>query len=178
METKNCKKCNIAVSSRNRTGMCTPCYEKVWRDNNKDRVKNLVTKWRINNREKSLEYGRANYAKHKEKVIAHKKKRYQTEPEFKLRHNLRNRLNCALKRNYKSGSAVRDLGCSISELKVYLESRFTNGMTWENYGEWEIDHIIPLSSFSLSNREQFLKACHYTNLQPLWWIDNNLKSNK
>ena len=77
-------------------------------------------------------------------------------------------MKIAIKKNQKSGSAVKDLGCTISELKNYLESKFSSGMTWENWGtEWHIDHIVPLVSFSLENREQFLKACHYTNLQPL-----------
>jgi hypothetical protein len=68
----------------------------------------------------------------------------------------------------KAGSAVRDLGCTIPELMVYLEARFQEGMSWENYGAWHLDHIKPLVLFDLTDREQFLQAAHYTNLQPLW----------
>lgn len=94
--------------------------------------------------------------------------RYHNDVQFKLTKKLRGRMKIAIKKNQKSGSAVKDLGCTISELKNYLESKFSSGMTWENWGtEWHIDHIVPLVSFSLENREQFLKACHYTNLQPL-----------
>jgi hypothetical protein len=81
-----------------------------------------------------------------------------------------------LKRSQKTGSAVRDLGCTISELKKHLESKFQLGMTWGNRGkEWHIDHIIPLAQFNLQDRQQFLIACHYTNLQPLWAKDNIVK---
>jgi len=68
------------------------------------------------------------------------------------------------------------IGCSLSFLKQYLESRFTMGMSWDNYGKWEIDHIIPLSSFNLLDKGQLRSASHYSNLQPLWKHDNRKKS--
>jgi len=89
-----------------------------------------------------------------------------------------------IKRNQKSGSAIRDLGCSIDELKFYIEGQFQQGMTWDNWGvigtgkKWNIDHKIPLAFFDLTDRKQFLVACHYTNLQPLWALENIRKSNK
>lgn len=91
---------------------------------------------------------------------------------------MRSRLLQSINTNAKSGSAVTDLGCSIDELKKYLESKFQPGMTWENIGEWHIDHVKPLSQFDLTIREQFLEACHYTNLQPLWAADNLKKSDQ
>lgn len=102
------------------------------------------------------------------------------DPNFKIAFNLRARLRLAVKLNIKAGSSVRDLGCSIDEFKVYIASKFQPGMTWENYGQfgWHIDHIQPLCSFDLTNREQFLKANHYTNLQPLWATDNHKKNKK
>jgi hypothetical protein len=99
---------------------------------------------------------------------------------FKLSRNLRTRLKDAIKNNQKSGSAVRDLGCTIPELKLYLESKFQSGMSWDNWSKtgWHIDHIRPLSSFNLTNRKEFLQACHYTNLQPLWAEENIRKGDK
>lgn len=98
----------------------------------------------------------------------------------RLARNLRCRLLEAIKCNYKNGSAVRDLGCSIAELKAYLESKFQSGMSWDNYGRngWHIDHIIPLAAFDLTNKDDLLKACHYTNLQPLWATDNLKKGDR
>lgn len=92
----------------------------------------------------------------------------------KISRNLRSRLNKAITNDWKSGSAVSDLGCSIDELKAHLESQFTDKMSWANYGRngWHIDHIKPLCSFDLKYEVQLKEACRYTNLQPLWWNDN------
>lgn len=105
-------------------------------------------------------------------------KRRENDICFKLAGNLRARLRQALNRNSKVGSAVTDLGCSIKEFKQYIESRFLDGMSWDNYGKWELDHIFPLSKVDLTNREELLKVCHYTNYQPLWELDNIIKYNK
>lgn len=103
-----------------------------------------------------------------------RKKRMEEDLNFKLSARLRDRLNNALTNNQKAGSAVDDLGCSVEELKRHLESQFQPGMTWKNWSHdgWHIDHIKPLISFDLTDRNQFLEACHYTNLQPLWAKDN------
>jgi hypothetical protein len=110
------------------------------------------------------------------------KERRSVDLNFKLKYNLRVRIRTSLKRNYKSGSAVKDLGCSIDEFKIYLESKFQSGMTWDNWGnrigQWSIDHINPLSQFDLTKQEDFKNACHYSNLQPLWVKDNLYKNRK
>jgi hypothetical protein len=99
--------------------------------------------------------------------------RFANDPQYKLAHLLRVRLHAALKGNFKTGSAVRDLGCSVAFLKQHLESQFKPGMTWENHGPvWHIDHIKPLASFDLTNREQLLEAVNWRNLQPLFAVDN------
>jgi hypothetical protein len=108
----------------------------------------------------------------------HERKKIKTDIGFRLKKYLRNRLRAALHNNWKKGSSVRDLGCSIEKFKLWLEMKFKDGMTWANQGEWHIDHKIPLSHFDLTDREQLLKACHYTNLQPLWAEENFHKYNK
>jgi len=95
---------------------------------------------------------------------------------------LRDRLRKALLGRAKNGSAVSDLGCSIEEFMQVFQEKFHNRagtreqMTWENRGEWHIDHIIPLSYFDLSDKEQIKIACNYMNLQPLWAEENLKKS--
>lgn len=126
------------------------------------------------------------YLQNKEKVYnLDKQRKYirrKTNILVRLKDTLRARIRGAVLNNQKNGSAVRDLGCSVKEFKLYLEERFQPGMSWKNYGnkknQWNIDHRIPLSKVDLSNREELLKVCHYTNLQPMWAIDNIIKSNK
>ena len=149
-----------------------------------EKIKQRNKRYREKNKEKLKEHKKIYYEQNKEKLKNSKylyaKNKRQTDIQYRLCCNLRRRLRNALKKNAKSGSAVRDLGCSIEQLKQHLESKFQTNMSWNNYGPtgWHIDHIIPLSKFNLSIREELLKACHYTNLQPLWAIDNICKGNK
>lgn len=107
--------------------------------------------------------------------------RLRTDVQFKLRHNLSNSLRKAIKLQggHKKGSILKYTGCNMSFLRGYLESKFVRGMTWENHGKvWHIDHVIPRTSFNLLDENEVHKCCHYTNLQPLFVIDNLLKGNK
>ena len=70
------------------------------------------------------------------------------------------------------------LGCSMEALKIYLENQFSTGMSWDNYGKWHLDHIKPCCIFDLTDIEQQKICFHYTNLQPLWAIDNIKKGRK
>ena len=106
--------------------------------------------------------------------------RCKVDPEFKLERNLRCRLYHALK-NQKADKKYRTkqlTGCELPFLKGYIEANFVEGMTWENHGEWHLDHIKPCCSFDLQEEEQQKKCFHYTNLQPLWAQDNLSKGGK
>ena len=153
---------------------------KKYRSKNRISVLRSKKMYREDNKDKIKEYKKIYSAVNKDKIKEYNDNRLKTNINYKLSKNLRARLNRAIKNNQKSGSAVKDLGCSISELKTYLESKFQPDMTWENYGlyGWHIDHIKPLASFDLSDRKQLLEACHYTNLQPLWATDNLTKGDR
>jgi hypothetical protein len=124
----------------------------------------------------------ANDKERKEGRSRRRREEYQRfriySPEKLIAKRLRSRLYNAIKHTTKSGSAIVDLGCSIEQFKGYLMSKFQEGMSWDNYGKWHIDHIKPLSKFDLTDRQQFLEACHYTNLQPLWAVQNLKKGSK
>ena len=80
-----------------------------------------------------------------------------------------------LKGNPKLKTTMKLIGCSIEELKQYLGKQFTEGMSWQNYGKWHIDHIRPCASFDLKKLNEQKKCFHYSNLQPLWAKDNLCK---
>jgi hypothetical protein len=154
---------------------------KQYRIENKEEVCKKSKEWRDQNPEYQREYR----IKNPEYKKQYEREKLKTDLNYKLSHYLRARLNKAINGDYKSGSAINDLGCSIEELCIRLVSLFYNRystgekMTWKNYGkEWHIDHIIPLSFFDLTDRGQLLIAVHYTNLQPLWKEDNLSKGNR
>jgi len=110
----------------------------------------------------------------KREIAAIKKK----SPLHRITTSMRTRLSSycrkiQIDKNFKTMDA---LGCTSSELKHHLQSKFTEGMNWDNYGKWHVDHIKPIS-FAKTEQEA-IQLSHYTNLQPLWAADNLKKSNK
>ena len=128
--------------------------------------------------------------KHREKNKHNKKKQYKiylrryekerirTDPVFCLKKRIRTRVAYVIKNNgFSKKSKTNDtLGCDWLNLKIHIESKFTNGMAWDNRHLWHIDHIIPLAS--AKSVEEVIRLCHYTNLQPLWAEDNLKKGAK
>lgn len=98
--------------------------------------------------------------------------------QYKLAHYLRARIPVAMKNGQKAGSAVLDLGCSITMFMLYIENQFEPGMSWDNHGDWHLDHVIPLAAFDLTEREDFLEAAHYLNIQPMWADENFSKGDR
>lgn len=105
-------------------------------------------------------------------------KRYKNNIQYKLKENLRSRIWIALQGNIKSLSTMFLIGCEIDYLMYYIQEQFKPDMSWDNYGDWHIDHIKPCASFDLSKPEEQRACFHYTNLQPLWAEDNLRKRDK
>jgi hypothetical protein len=171
--------------------------KKRYRETHRAQIRLADRKRYIEHRKEKLkvikDYGQSNplklketrhktYLKHRQQRLrwqrTYETEQYKTNIEFRLRSVLRKRFYIAIKCGYKRGSAVRDLGCTIEEFKFYIQKKFVPDMSWENYGEWHLDHIKSLAKFDLTKRSQVLKACHYTNYQPLWAIDNLRKGAK
>ena len=133
------------------------------------RSKNQKKKWGKRYSEYQKNYRKKNRERLNEYVV----NKLHTDINFKLKHLLRSKLRKLLNGENKTNSALTYLGGSIDFFKGYIEAKFSNGMTWENYGTtWHIDHIIPCRSFDMSNEDDRKKCFHYSNMQPLLVIDN------
>jgi len=120
------------------------------------------------------------YKKHAGEFKAYQKKyqseRYYSDASYRIRRNLRSRVGSAIARGCKSAKTLDLLGCSIEDLRGKLETKFADGMSWSNYGDWSIDHIIPCSAFDLSDSIHQRACFNWKNLQPLWRRDNQIKN--
>lgn len=134
----------------------------------------------------SLKVGFRKYAKTtKGHVVRRKvqnKLRSKQTSQKRIEHNMRVRIANGLRSVPKSQHTIQLIGCSWVALKIHLESLFQLDMTWNNYGKgegkWSVDHIRPLTSFDLTSSEQQKQCFHYTNLQPLWYMENSRKGGK
>jgi len=126
--------------------------------------------------EQTREAARQYYKKNAKAINQRTSKRWKHDHAFRMRRALRRRMWFLVT---TAGAVKRRsnvlVGCSDVQLKDWITAKLNNGMTWDNYGEWEIDHIMPCASFDLSNTDDQLKCFHYTNLQPLWRSDNRRK---
>ena len=149
--------------------------------NNKDKELLRCKEYRENNKDKDLARKKIYRNNNKAKVLQAYKdyvKRVKNTPEYKIKRNLRKRMRRFIHGENKSLKSMELLGCTREFFLVYLESMFQPGMTWENYGLWHMDHIVPCCSFDLSDIEQQKQCFHYTNIQPLWAEDNLCKGGR
>ena len=160
--------------SRKKPLRCNACnlkhraeQKKKFRVENPERAREIVRLWKKRNPARVKQIAKNSYDK-----------LYRDGSHQQIASQLRNRLRNALKARgtKKELSAIDLLGCSISHFREWLELKFLPGMSWKNWGEWEIDHIRPCASFDLSDPIQQHECFGYLNLQPLWAADNRRKS--
>jgi len=153
-------------------------FNQAYYQANKERLKAKREVKEVKDRTRIRE--RSNYQKNKDKIIKHnvmyQKHMYSNNPTIRLKMSIYSRIRQAFKaqKSYKNNKTSELLGCSVQEAKLYIESLWLPGMSWENYtvNGWHIDHIKPVNTFDLTDPEQQKVCFHYTNLRPLWATDN------
>lgn len=158
-------------------------YANKWYAANKEREQEKRKSYRQSNSDKQREIHKEWYSKNKveklKKNAEYEKIQMVLNPLYRVKKNLRTRISNALNGKIKFQGTIQLLGCTIAELKIYLESMFTEEMNWDNYGSyWHVDHIKPCSLFNLLNENEQMECFHYSNLQPLEASENLKKYNK
>ena len=151
----------------------------------KERKRKNYDKWYGDNKERRKQYMKEYREKNIEKIRKTKRdyerNRKARDPLYKLISNFRTAIYQVLKEsNVEKNDHYFDiLPYSQEELIQHLENQFTDDLTWDNYGEWHVDHILPISSFNIEEMgdEEFIKCWSLDNLRPLWGEENIRKSN-
>jgi len=184
---KECTKTALKIKPPDAVTVCSVCGEQKQRINFASRTNICKLCRNIRDREKRDE-NRVEYntksrewrAANKDRINNDKREREQArrdaDPVYRLRHNLSTRLYLAVSK--KVGKTFELVGCSKDELATFLEAEFEEGMTWDNYGTWHVDHIRPCCAFNLEDPEEQKKCFHWTNLQPLWASANCSKGGR
>jgi len=194
-------------SSRTLDGLQTQCrtcqinVSKEWRDLNKSRTLEYRKDYYKHNRAVELEYGKNYYRLNQVSRLQYAEEFRKNNPEYPAKYSKKRRAvdvayrfitNLRVRQKYVlkgKTSTTKGLGCSSEELRDYISSQWTEGMNWENYGwgigMWVIDHIVPLASYEKDEKGEWSvdseynkKLIHYSNMQPMWFIQNAQKSNK
>ena len=175
---KNCEVCNkVVITDHIQKKYCNDCRYIVRRQTNNK----AIIKWKQLHPEKLIEqtkiYHKKHHAERFKKQLVYKKDKFHNDNYYHFVECLKNKMRFNINKKYYDEKL---LGCTVEECKSYLESKFKQGMTWDNYGyrTWHVDHIIPYSAFNFTDEEQVKRCFHYTNLQPLWAEENYKKRDK
>jgi hypothetical protein len=192
IEMKHCPRCDIwkALLEYNKQSsswdklarMCRKCYCEYKTNKRKTDEKykqsDILYKQKYEQSGRRKEVSKIRYETKKyeiiKKCVAYNKNKYNTDPYFKAVSSMRTRISKLLKQKNadKYNTFYTYLGCNKEEFISYFQAKFKDGMTWNNHGEWHIDHIKPCASFNLLDNQEQKKCFHYTNLQPLWSSEN------
>ena len=160
--------------------------DKKWREKNKESVKEYVKSWYEQNKEHRKEYIKEYHKNNIDKIRKTKRdyerNRKARDPIYKLISNFRTAIYTVLKESNvdKYGHYFDVLQYTPEELITHLELQFKDDMSWDNYGVWHVDHMLPITSFDIREMgdEEFMKCWSLDNLQPMWGEENIRKSNK
>lgn len=190
-KVKQCTKCrkikpvvNFRLDHRTNKhhSWCKECdreYARIYRVSNPDRCKKATKKYCKNNRE-LLRQKNARWRKDNPQKSKNAKRKWYRKKRNKITECFYSRINENLKHHIERKQLWKILGYTYRQLCEHIESQFQNGMNWENHGDWEFDHIIPISHFNYkSTEDEEFKACwKLENIQPLWKQINHIKSNR
>lgn len=197
-----CKSCKKKYEEHNKEKILQ--NKKIYYLENKEKILANNREYYNNNKEDILINNKKNYSKNRNKKINYQKKYYQKNKKRiqEYKKNNRNKINKSYNDRYKNDEIFRlrkiisviiwrslknkkydkksktsiILGCSYEDFKIHIENLFLEGMTWDNHGEWHLDHKVPISW--AKTEEEVYKLNHYTNFQPLWAFENQSKNNK
>ena len=186
--TKVCVKCGVEKNKEEhfykRDGVgdefrndCIECHlksKKIYSNENSQHRRGYMKQYRLDNPNKHKEWKLEN----PEKIKINHKKRMDNDPQYRLQVSIRKLILLSLSRKgySKKSNTKKILGIDYNGFMKHIESQFKDGMSWDNRGEWHLDHIIPVSLGK--TEEEIIKLNHYSNFQPLWREDNLKKSNK
>ncbi len=174
-------------------------YKAKWARENTDKIRAAEKRRYLRDPSKVIGYVKTYQKRHPERVAAQRKKyrennrekvrraqnnwqaKQMSDVNFRIKKLLRGRTGIAIKAvngAKKCAKTIEMLGCSIEDFRIYIESKFDTGMTWQNYGSvWHVDHIMPCAIFDLTKPEHQKRCFHFSNMQPLFVVDN-LKKNR
>jgi hypothetical protein len=178
--------------------------QKIRRANNAEAHRQSVRDWRKKNPDRWRAQGRKYSAKHRDRlrvegriksrlkrqqnpeyfkgILKAYRERNRTNVSYQLLRILRNRFRNALRGKLKAEKTSELIGCSIENLRIHLESQFESGMSWDNHGngdgEWNVDHVVPCALFDMSSPDHQRRCFHFSNLQPMWHIENIKKGKR
>ena len=158
-------------------------YQQQYYQANKQKLKSVTVEYKKTHPKNVAMWGRRWRKKNPERQKEYRKREYKRNrlnPMFRLHSNIRCVLSRCINKKRVGKKTFEILGYTLDELKSHIESQFTDGMTWDNYGNWHIDHIIAKSFFVFNSIDdvEFKMCWRLENLQPLWAKDNMSKGNK
>ena len=190
---KKCSKCGeekpftyefFVTEKRNKSGLGSACrvcryaQNQSYQEKNPDIIKKVKRDWYDRNKDDDRYYSKRNYQTEElRKYFRERRIKLRQEPFFRMKDNISSLLRMSIiNQGWSKDSKTQEyLGCDWETFKEHLESQFTEGMSWDNHGEWHYDHIYPVS-LAQTEEDMFIFN-HYTNFQPLWAKDNLVKSN-